>query len=580
MDTLNKLKFLNARMNRRKDPMDTHSLARYWLEHATDPEILSELKELTAPDKAQELEDAFFQELSFGTAGLRGVLGAGTNRMNIYTVGKATQGLANYLVGAFDEPTVAIARDSRNKGELFVRTTATILAAMGIHVHIFPRIEPVPALSFAVRELETSAGIVMTASHNPAPYNGYKVYGPDGCQITSEAAEAISAAIALVDPFTGVKTGDFDEFMEAGVIDWIDDVVLDRFLDAELANSQDDPDAADVSLKLVYTPLCGSGLELNSRLFERIGVKDVTVVPEQKEPDGNFPTCPYPNPEIREAMQKGIECCERVHPDLLLATDPDADRCGVAVKADDDYLLLTGNEMGILMLDYLCKMHEKKGDLPEGAIAVSTIVSTAMIDAIAERYGVSIRRTLTGFKYIGEIINELVDAGHPERFLLGFEESYGYLAATHVRDKDSISASMVICQMAQHYKLHGMNLAQAIRALYEEYGYYRNKTVSISFPGAQGSTKMANIMEGLRERPLTEFAGRTVVDVVDYREGSAGLPPADVIECRLADENKVIFRPSGTEPKIKAYLFGKAASASEAKATIEELETAARTVLS
>lgn len=558
--------------------MDIKQEFQRWLASAEDPEIIDELHAMEGDDRA--IEDAFFQELAFGTAGLRGVLGAGTNRMNVYTVGKATQGLADYLTAHFAEPTVAIARDSRNKGELFVRVTAAILAANGVKCHLFPRIEPVPALSFAVRDLGTTAGIVMTASHNPAEYNGYKVYGADGCQIASEAADDISAAIDDVDAFADVKTGDFDAFVEAGTIDWIDDGVLDRFLDAELAASMADPDAADVSLRLVYTPLNGSGLELNTRMFERIGVTDVTIVPEQRDPDGDFPTCPYPNPEIREAMQKGIECCERVHPDLLLATDPDADRCGIAVKDGDDYTLLTGNEVGILMLDYICKMHEKRGDMPADPVAVSTIVSTTMIDAIAERYGVAIRRTLTGFKYIGGVISELVDAGHPERYLLGFEESYGYLGATHVRDKDSISASLLICQMAQHCKLHGMNLADAIRALYEEYGYYRNKTVTLAFPGAQGSAKMASIMQSLRDEPLREIAGRPVLESIDYAPGYNGLPSADVIEFRLPDSNKVIFRPSGTEPKIKAYLFGRGATEEAADAVVADLETAAREVLS
>lgn len=550
-----------------------------WTERATDPEISAQLAALVASGDKSSLEDAFFQDLSFGTAGLRGVLGPGTNRMNVYTVGKATQGVANYLTSHFDNPTVAIARDSRNNGELFVRTTAAILAANGVRALLFPRIEPVPALSFAVRDLGASAGIVMTASHNPAEYNGYKVYGADGCQITSDAADEISAAIATVDPFDGVTSGSFDHFVEQGLISWIDDGVLDRFLDAELAAGLADPEAADVSLKLVYTPLNGTGLELNTRMFDRIGVTDVTVVPEQRDPDGNFPTCPYPNPEIREAMQKGIELCEQVHPDLLLATDPDADRVGVACKDGDDYTLLTGNEMGILMLDYICKMREARGTLRPDAIAVSTIVSTVMIDAIAEHYGISIVRTLTGFKYIGNVLNDLAAEGALDRYVLGFEESYGYCPATHVRDKDSIGASMIICQMAQHYKKQGMNLVDAMESLYRQYGYYRNRTISIAYPGADGARSMAQIMERLRSDSPAEVAGFPVEKVVDYANGYAGLPKANVVEFQLPQTNKVIIRPSGTEPKIKAYLFAKAPAERDADALLDTLETAARSLL-
>lgn len=559
--------------------MSMQSAVERWTARATDPEIAAQLSALVASGDASALEDAFFQDLSFGTAGLRGTLGPGTNRMNVYTVGKATQGVADYLKAHFEHPTVAIARDSRNNGELFVRTTAAILAANGVRALLFPRIEPVPALSFAVRDLGASAGIVMTASHNPAEYNGYKVYGADGCQITSDAADEISAAISTVDPFDGVVSGSFDDFVDQGLISWIDDAVLDRFLDAELAASLVDPEAADVPLKLVYTPLNGTGLELNSRMFERIGVTDVTVVPEQRDPDGNFPTCPYPNPEIREAMQKGIELCEQVHPDLLLATDPDADRVGVACKDGDDYTLLTGNEMGILMLDYICKMRAARGTLRSDAIAVSTIVSTVMIDAIAAHYGISIVRTLTGFKYIGSVLNDLAAKGELDRYVLGFEESYGYCPGTHVRDKDSIGASMIICQMAQHYKKQGMNLVDAIEALYQRYGYYRNRTISIAYPGADGARSMAKIMDRLHSQPPSDIAGHPVEAVVDYANGYKGLPKANVVEFQLPDTNKVIIRPSGTEPKIKAYLFAKAPAEADADALLDVLEAAARSLL-
>lgn len=551
-----------------------------WNEKVTDPIVREQLDALLNANDESAIDDAFFQDLEFGTAGLRGVIGAGTNRMNVYTVGKATMGVAAYLNSTFSEPTVAIARDSRNMGNEFVRHTARILASQGIKSFLYPRIEPVPALSFAVRHLGTSAGICMTASHNPAEYNGYKVYGADGCQITSDAASNISAAIAGIDEFSTLEMASFEEYEEQGLITWIDDSVITAFIDAELEASMADPDASDVSLKLVYTPLNGSGLECNSLMFERIGVTDVTVVEEQAEPNGDFPTCPYPNPEIREAMEKGIETCERVHPDLLLATDPDADRVGIAVKNGGDYQLLTGNEVGILMLDYLCRMRSKAGKLPSDAVAVSTIVSTVMIDKIAAHWGVRIQRTLTGFKYIGNVITDLVNAGREEAYVLGFEESYGYLAATHVRDKDSICASMIICQMAQHYRKRGMNLAQAIEELYREYGYFRNKTVSISFPGADGARKMAGIMSTLRTQAPSEIAGYPVQEVIDYQDGYNDLPKANVLEFRLPNMNKVIIRPSGTEPKIKAYLFSNGETAELADELTGKLEAAARELLS
>ena len=437
-----------------------------WIANVDDAELSAELADMQAKADAgitEPMVDAFFQDLSFGTAGLRGIIGAGTNRMNVYTVGRATQGFADYLNANFENPSVAIARDSRNKGELFVRTTAAILAANGVTAYVYPRISPVPTLSWAVRDLGCSGGICMTASHNPAPYNGYKAYGPDGCQITSEAAAAISAAIENTDAFTGVKSMDFDKAVAEGKIKWIDDAVLERYYSAVLAQSGNNltpEQIAAAPLKLVYTPLNGTGLIPVTTVLKRAGVTDITVVPEQEQPDGNFPTCPYPNPEIREAMQKGIDLCEQVHPDLLLATDPDADRVGVACKDGDDYTLLTGNEMGVLLLDYVCRMRAERGEDLSQKVAVTTIVSSAMVDALAAEYGFELRRCLTGFKYIGDIITELADAGQADRFMFGFEESYGYLSGDHVRDKDAVNASLLICQMAQDYKLRGKNLAQ------------------------------------------------------------------------------------------------------------------------
>ena len=564
---------------------DMRAELAHWMENVDDAELSAELEKITeAADAGDEglMTDAFFQDLAFGTAGLRGVLGAGTNRMNVYTVGRATQGFSDYLNATFSSPSVAIARDSRNKGEEFVRRAASIFAANGVVAYVYPRISPVPTLSWAVRDLGCSGGVCVTASHNPAPYNGYKAYGSDGCQITSEAAAAISEAIARTDTFAGVKTMDFDEAVERGLVKWIDDSVLERYYAAVLSKSVSnltEDEVASAPLKLVYTPLNGTGLIPVTTVLERAGITDVTVVPEQRDPDGNFPTCPYPNPEIREAMQKGIELSERVHPDLLLATDPDADRVGVAVKDGDDYLLLTGNEMGVLLLDYVCRMRAARGENLADKVAVTTIVSSAMVDALAAKYGFELRRCLTGFKYIGDIITELSDAGQADRFIFGFEESYGYLSGDHVRDKDAVNASLLICQMAQDYKLIGKSLADAMRDLYTEHGYWLNRTVSVAYPGAEGAQKMAGIMARLREAAPSELAGLAVENVVDYEGGVSGLPPANVVELRLAGGNKAIVRPSGTEPKIKLYVFAKSEKREDAEALLDEIETAGRKLL-
>ena len=564
---------------------DVRAELERWIANVSDEELAAELAEMKkAADAGDDSAavDAFFQDLAFGTAGLRGTLGAGTNRMNIYTVGRATQGFADYLNANFENPSVAIARDSRNKGELFVQVTASILAANGIVAHVYPKISPVPTLSFAVRDLGCSGGICMTASHNPAAYNGYKAYGPDGCQITSEAAKSISASIANTDAFSGVKTMGFDETVASGMVKWIDDAVLERYYDAVLSKSVSSLSAeqvAEAPLKLVYTPLNGTGLIPVTTVLERAGITDITVVPEQREPNGDFPTCPYPNPEIREAMQKGIDLCEEVHPDLLLATDPDADRVGVACKDGDDYTLLTGNEMGVLLLDYIARMRSERGEDLSDKVAVTTIVSSAMVDALAAEYGFELRRCLTGFKYIGDIITELSDAGQVDRFIFGFEESYGYLSGDHVRDKDAVNASLLICQMAQHYKLRGMNLAQAMRALYEKHGWWLNRTVSVSFPGAAGAETMRGIMAKLREQAPSELAGRAVEAVVDYEGGVNGLPSANVVEFDVEGGNKVIVRPSGTEPKIKLYVFAKDADRAAADALLDALEAAGRELL-
>lgn len=564
--------------------------AQLWKENVTEPDLAAELDQLMVDPDSEKLSDAFYRSLAFGTAGLRGTLGVGTNRMNVYTVAQASQGLATYLNAHFENPTVAIARDSRNKGEDFVKAAAGVLAANGIKSFVYPRIEPVPTLSYATRDLKCSAGICVTASHNPAQYNGYKVYGPDGCQIANEAADEIQNTINQTDIFNGVKRMDFDEALEKGLVEWTPDAVLDRFIDAVASQSIGTKPNPDFSV--VYTPLNGTGMECMHRILERVGIKNVTVVPEQANPDGNFPTCPYPNPEFREALERGLELCDKVHPDLMLATDPDADRMGVAVPHDGDYKLLTGNEMGILLIDWLTRMKAEAGEDITRKVAVTTIVSTAMPDAIARAKGFEVRRVLTGFKNIGGQMDQLVEAGEGDRFLLGFEESYGYLVGLHARDKDAIVASMLTCEMAAWYAERGKDLYEAMEALYQEYGYYLNGVVNVQFPGEAGAGKMSAIMTGLRENPPVQIAGLPVEGVVDYKTdvempvvGGDGntpaqlLPKSNVLEYRLGEGVKVIVRPSGTEPKIKAYLFSKGATREESQALNDRLAEAAKTEL-
>ncbi|MDO4501977.1 MAG: phospho-sugar mutase [Coriobacteriia bacterium] len=562
----------------------------YWRANVRQDQV-AELERLaTNPD---ELADAFRKELEFGTAGLRGILGLGPNRMNEYTVGKATQGLADYLNATCEEPSVAIARDSRLRGEEFVRVCARVLAANGVKAYLYPRIEPTPALSFAVRYLGCSAGVNMTASHNPSAYNGYKAYGPDGCQITTQAAKAIQDAINRTDPFAQVKTVDFDQAVADGMIQWMGEDVIDAFVDAVAAVDLEPADAPAADLDLVYTPLNGTGLECVSAILKRVGIADLDVVPEQSMPDGNFPTCPYPNPEIREALELGLARCAQVRPYLLLATDPDADRVGIAARHGDEYVLVSGNEMGALLLDYLCARRRELGLPLDESVAITTIVSSAMIDAMAEDYGFQLRRTLTGFKYIGEQIGLMEAAGRADRFLFGFEESYGYLAGTHVRDKDAVVASMLIVQMARWHQAQGRDLIEAVDGLYQRYGYYRNKTLSFSYPGAAGAERMDQIMGMLHQEPPSTLAGLAVERVVDYAQGAEmpvvgallpedqpqQLPAANVVEFQLEGGNKIIVRPSGTEPKIKAYLFAKQADAAQADQLLADFEAAARDLL-
>ena len=547
--------------------------ARWLAQPALDDAVRQELVGI-ADDEAA-IADRFYRDLEFGTGGLRGVIGAGTNRMNLYTVRKATQGLADYLNAADLPKKVAIAHDSRHNGELFARETARVLAANGITAYMYPRLEPTPALSWAVRSLGCGAGICVTANHNPAKYNGYKVYGADGCQITLEAAEKILAAIEKIDCFDDVRLADFDAAAAAGKIVGIDDTCLDDFVQAVYDLRVGDGAGID-ALKLVYTPLNGTGLECVKKLLAKLGVTHVTVVPEQEKPDGDFPTCPYPNPEIREAMQKGLELCDKVHPGLLLGTDPDCDRCGTAVPdGKGGYRLITGNEMGIILLDYICRTRLAQGTMPADPVAVTTIVSTDMATPVAKKYGVELRRTLTGFKFIGEQIGKLEVEGHPDRYIFGFEESYGYLSGAHVRDKDAVNATLLVCEAAAWYARQGKTLMDAIEALYKEFGYYRNALCSFTFEGERGMHTMQKLMQNLRTDAPTALAGYAVESCVDYDTDGTGLPRANVLEYRLAGGHKLMVRPSGTEPKIKVYLSAVGESEAEADAVNETLSQAA-----
>ena len=547
---------------------DQKQLSR-WLERAVeDPDLIAELNGVK--DDPEAVSDRFYRDLAFGTGGLRGVIGAGANRMNIYTVRRATQGLADYLTASSLPKAVAIAHDSRIKGDLFAREAARVLAANGITAHLYPRLEPTPALSWAVRYLNCGAGICVTASHNPAKYNGYKVYGADGCQITPEAANKVLAAIEKTDCFDGVKLVDFDQAVAVGTIRWIDDSCLDAFVDAVL----DLRPGNDVSrLKLVYTPLNGSGLECVKKLLDKMGVTALTVVPEQEAPDGNFPTCPYPNPEIREAMETGLALCDRVKPDLMLGTDPDCDRMGAAVPdGKGGYRLITGNEMGVLLLDYLCRTRTDWGTMLEHPVAVTTIVSTDMATPVAEEYGVELRRTLTGFKYIGEQIGLLEKEGHKERYIFGFEESYGYLSGSHVRDKDAVNAVMLACECAAWYAAQGKSLLDAMNGLYEKYGWYKNALLTQTFEGQAGMEAMSKLMDGLRAQAPAQIGDSAVTDTVSYDGGG-------VLEFHTGDGGKVIVRPSGTEPKIKLYLSVRAGSEEAADQALDRLTAGARALM-
>ena len=551
---------------------------QHWCAQKTlDPELRQELAAMQ--NDADKITDAFYRDLEFGTAGLRGVLGAGTNRMNIYVIRRATQAVADYLNETDLPKTVAIGHDSRIKSDVFAREAAAVFAANGITAYLYPRLEPVPALSFAVRHLHCGLGICVTASHNPAAYNGYKVYGSDGCQMTPEAAKRVVALLEQMDYFTAARTEDFDAALAAGRIRYIPDEVLDAFVDAVYAQRVGSGDGI-ADLKLVYTPLNGAGLECVRKLTQKLGIRNMTIVKEQEQPDGHFPTCPYPNPEIRQAMELGLQYCDRVHPDILIGTDPDCDRCGTAVPdGKGGYRLITGNEMGIILLDYICRTRLARGTMPKDPVAVTTIVSTDMATPVAKKYGVELRRTLTGFKFIGEQIGLLEAAGEADRYIFGFEESYGYLSGAHVRDKDAVNATLLVCEAAAWYAKQGMTLLDAINKLYAEFGCYRNALHSFAFEGESGMHTMDAIMKQLRQTPPTAIGGMAVESVVDYNTAGTGLPKANVLEFRLAGGAKLMVRPSGTEPKIKVYLSAVAPTEEAADAINDTLGKAAAALL-
>ena len=541
---------------------DIQKMYELWLEKAVaDPDLIAELTSVANDEEGKN--DRFYRDLEFGTGGLRGVIGAGTNRMNIYTVNKATQGLAEYILENGVTKRVALSYDSRIKSDYFAKSTAAVLAANGIEVYIYTELMPTPMLSWAVRALGCGAGVMVTASHNPAKYNGYKVYGSDGCQVTLEAAEIILGKINNIDIFDGVKTMDFDKAVADGMVKYIEDSVIDEYIAKVKEQGLHTDLVADSGLKVVYTPLNGTGNKPVRRVLKEIGIKDVVVVPEQEMPDGNFPTCPFPNPEIQEALQYGLNLCEKEKPDLLLATDPDCDRVGIAVPDGDHYELFTGNEVGALLLEYICKERIALGTMPKDPIAVKTIVTTDITKAICAKYGVELREVLTGFKFIGEQIGWLEEKGEENRYIFGFEESYGYLAGGYVRDKDAVVASMLICEMAAFYRTKGISLIEARKRMYDEYGVYFNKLENFTCEGASGMQRMKEIMAGLRANAPKTIGGVDVIAVADYAasekknaDGSVEkltLPKSDVITFYLTDDASVIIRPSGTEPKIKVY---------------------------
>ena len=551
-----------------------------WLNtNLEDPALTAELQSIQGQD--EEIKDRFAVALKFGTAGLRGVLGAGSNRMNIYVVRQATQGLANWVKTQGGNQLVAISYDSRINSDVFAKTAACVLAANGIRVRIYDALMPVPALSFATRYYQANAGIMVTASHNPAKYNGYKAYGPDGCQMTDDAAAIVYAEIQKTDILTGAKLISFEEGLEKGLIQYVGEDCKEALYDAIKARSVRPGLCKTAGLKLVYSPLNGSGLVPVTRVLHDIGIDDITIVPEQQYPDGNFPTCPYPNPEIFEALRLGLELAKSSGADLMLATDPDADRVGIAIRCPDgSYELVSGNEVGVLLLDYICEGRIEKGTMPKNPVAVKSIVSTPLADAVAANYGVEMRSVLTGFKWIGDQIAGLEAKGEVDRFIFGFEESYGYLAGPYVRDKDAIIGSMLICEMAAYYRSIGSSIKERLEAIYAKFGRYLNKVDSFEFPGLSGMDKMAGIMESLRKAPPADIGGYKVVKVTDYEKPQeTGLPAANVLIFSLEGGATVVVRPSGTEPKIKTYFTTLGKDLAEAEAQKAKLAEALKPIL-
>ncbi len=570
--------------------MSHMKLYNEWCNCATeDKDLLEELKSVNGND--EEIYDRFYRTLEFGTAGLRGIIGAGTNRMNIYVVRQATQGLANYVLNKYGKGAVAISHDSRIKADLFMIEAARVLAANGIKVYITSELQPTPVLSYLVRHFKCQAGIMITASHNPAAYNGYKAYGEDGCQMTDVAATAVYDEIQSIDMFEGVKIADFDEAIKSGIIEYVDDSVYTQYLECVKSRQVAKGICEGADLSVVYTPLNGTGNKLVRRVMSEIGVDNVTIVKEQELPDGNFTTCPYPNPEIKEALQLGLDKCAEVKPDLLLATDPDADRVGIAVKDyDGSYRLLTGNETGAMLTEFILRSRTEAGTLPENPIIVKTIVTTKLINPICKKYNAELKNVLTGFKYIGEVILNLEPKHEEDRFVFGFEESYGYLSGSYVRDKDAVVASMLICEMAAYYKKQGKTLAMVMDEMYETYGYYKNTTLNFGFSGAAGMQKMADIMSSLRENAPKEIASYKVEKIADYLESKEydllngtvtdiNLPKSNVLSYSLEGEHACIFRPSGTEPKIKLYITAVGKDADDAQAITDCLASSAQTYL-
>ncbi|MBE6128031.1 MAG: phospho-sugar mutase [Erysipelotrichaceae bacterium] len=552
-----------------------------WLEaDLIDCDLKTELQNIADDDDA--IKERFAVSLQFGTAGLRGTLGAGTNRMNIWVVRQATQGVADWVKTQGGNQLVAISYDSRLKGWNFARDAAGVLAANGIKVVIYDELMPVPALSFATRYYHCNAGIMLTASHNPAKYNGFKAYGPDGCQMTDDAAAVVYDSIQKTDVLTGAKYMSFAEGVDKGLIRFVSEECKEALYQAIEARQVRPGLCRTAGLKLVYSPLNGTGLVPVTRILKDMGITDITIVPEQEYPNGYFTTCPYPNPEIFEALEKGLNLAKEVGADLMLATDPDADRVGIAMKCPDgSYELVSGNEMGVLLLDYICAGRIENGTMPKNPVAVMSIVSTPLADKVAEHYGVELRHTLTGFKWIGDQIAQLEAAGEVDRFIFGFEESYGYLAGPYVRDKDAIIGSMLICEMAAYYRSIGSSIKQRLEEIYAEYGRYLNKVDSFEFPGLSGMDKMKSIMERLRTAPPAEFAGKAVAKVIDYlKPEETGLPKANVLIYELEDGAKVIVRPSGTEPKVKTYFTTLGKDLAEAEAEKAALAEACKPILS